>query len=204
MRQRIWTRAFLMVALGVASLTATPIISFDAGTGSNGGQNNQSVGWQFNVTQSLTVTGLGWFDDGGDGLAVSHTVGIWDSAGTLLASILVPAGTTAPLDGQYRMVAITPIVLGIGDGYIVGGENFANNTERLAFNVTMTVDPRITFFDATFSGVGSGFVRPTEFSVAETGFFGPMFAVDNVPEPSTWALITSGLLAAAFARRQRK
>ena len=193
-----------MVALGVASLTATPIISFDAGTGSNGGQNNQSVGWQFNVTQSLTVTGLGWFDDGGDGLAVSHTVGIWDSAGTLLASILVPAGTTAPLDGQYRMVAITPIVLGIGDGYIVGGENFANNTERLAFNVTMTVDPRITFFDATFSGVGSGFVRPTEFSVAETGFFGPMFAVDNVPEPSTWALITSGLLAAAFARRQRK
>src|SRR6266496_919679 len=119
----------IILAFGIASrVAADPVLSFNPATGSSGANQAQSVGWQFDVNTSLTVTGLGWYDDGANGLAVSHTVGIWDPSGNLLASVLIPAGSAAILDGQFRTVAIAPLVLPIGVGYIVGGENFSSNT----------------------------------------------------------------------------
>ena len=197
--------AFLLSA--AVSTNADPVLTFNPATGLNGVNQNQSVGWQFNVVTSLTVTGLGWYDEGANGLTTAHMVGIWSPGGALLASVLVPAGAVASLDGQFRTIAIAPIVLAVGNGYIVGGENFAQNTERLAFNVTQTVDPRIAFVDATFSDVGSGFVRPTNFSVAETGFYGPSFSVagtQNVPEPATLLLLGSGLAGVLTQVRKRR
>jgi hypothetical protein len=98
---------------------AVPAIQFNEATGGNGTNANQSVGWQFNVLAPITVTGLGWFDQGGDGLGHEHTVGIWGPGGALLTSILVPTGVAASLDGQYRTVPIAPLLLSVGDGYIV-------------------------------------------------------------------------------------
>jgi len=199
---------FALASMAVAlpnSAQAIPVLTFDENTGGNANNGNQSVGWQFDVLSSLTVTGLGWFDENVDGLAVAHRVGIWDPTGALLASAVVPAGTTAPLDGQFRTVAISPITLTVGNGYIVGGENFATNTERLASNVTQTVNPSIRYIDATFSLIGSGFERPTNFSVATTGFYGPSFSI--IPEPSSFVLLGLGLPALFvgrwFGSRQR-
>src|SRR5260221_13074925 len=44
------------------------------------------------------VNYLGYYDNGGDGLANSHVVSLWDNSNgnTLLASVTVPAGTAAP------------------------------------------------------------------------------------------------------------
>lgn len=200
---------FAFVAAGSASqINADPVLTFNPSTGSSGTNNNQSVGWQFNVTSTITITGLGWYDDGGNGLATGHTVGIWNPAGALITSVFVPAGTVAALDGQFRTIFFAPIVLNVGSGYIVGGENFVTNPERLAFNVSQTLDPRIAYVDATFSALGSGFVRPTQFSTATTGFYGPSFSIAGssaaIPEPATIMLLGTGLVGTVAAIRKRR
>jgi len=184
---------------------ASPAIVFNELTGLNGAQANQNVGFQFDVLSSFTVTGLGWYDEGQDGLSVRHEVGIWDPQGNLLASLILGAGTAEALDGQYRMAAISPIVLAPGSGYIMGGLNSTASTDRLAFDVGMTVQAPINFVDATFSNITSNLERPTVFSAATTGFFGPMFsfqAATQVPEPGSLLLVSLAALALLGTRRR--
>ena len=189
-------------ALGLscaASAWATPALTFTPGT-FTAANSNQSVGWQFDVLAATTVTGLGWFDDNADGLGLAHQVGIWDPSGALLTSATVPAGTAAPFDGQFRTVAVAPITLVPGNGYIVGGENFATSTDRLASNVpAQTVVPTLRYIDATFSTIGSGFVRPATLSAATNGFYGPSF---SVPEPAAAAVLFLGSSCLLVRRRQ--
>src|SRR5262245_43898371 len=161
----------LALTMGARHAQATPVLTFNPATGGSGANQNQSVGWQFDVLSPITVSGLGWYDQNADGLDTQHTVGIWNPSGTLLQSVLLPSGTGAALDGQFRTIMFAPIVLSPGVGYIVGGENFATNVERLAADVSFTINPAVSFVDATFSAVNSGFTRPTQFSVATNGFF---------------------------------
>ena len=129
----------LLVLLGLAvaaPFTANAgVITFNPATGGTGANQDQSVGWQFNVLSSVTVTDLEWFDPhgvGGAGLSTAHTVGIWSPTGALLTSIVIPAGVAAPLDGMFRFETVAPVNLPVGNGYVVGGQNFAANTDRLA------------------------------------------------------------------------
>lgn len=196
-----------MLAAGSASqAVADPVLTFDPSTGITFPNGNQTVGWAFTVRNSITVTGLGWYDEGGDGLATAHTVGIWAPDGTLLTSVLVPAGTAAPLDGQFRTIAITPIVLPLGGGYIIGGENFESSTERLARNVTQTVDPRILYLGPQTSAVGVGFVRPTAPLAGGNGLYGPSFSVQPaaIPEPATVLLLSIGLAGIVVCKTYRR
>jgi hypothetical protein len=208
-RRIVPAMAVLGLVVGAAGQArASLALTFVESTGTSGANQNQSVGWQFDVLSQITVTGLAWYDEGQDGLFLSHTVGIWNPSGNLLVSVTVPAGTTAPLDGIFRVQAVTPITLQPGTGYIVGGENFSANTERLADNVVQSVDPRINYVHATFSNFSSGLTRPTLFSTAFNGFYGVNFQLEPsaaVPEPSTLVSATFvALMFAAYARRRRR
>jgi hypothetical protein len=155
-------------------------VDFTPGSGSCGGNQDQNIGWQFDVLSAITVDAMTWFDDGQNGTERSHEVGIFDPVGNLIVSthVTIPAGAGAPLDGIWRSVAISPTVLPPGSGYIVGGYNGAHS-ECLNFNVSQTVIPQITYIDATFSGFTGSFERPTNFSAAVNGFYGVGFQVSE-------------------------
>lgn len=193
--------SILTLALAVSvSAHAFNAVDFDPNSGSTGANSDQSVGWQFDVINSITVTHLTWFDQDLDGLSNRHEIGIWDSSGTLLVSGIMPSGTSAALDGIWRTLDVTDTVLGPGKGYIVGGFNGGDATDRLAFNVNQTVNPNISFVDATFSDINGVFERPTNFSSADTGFYGPSFQA--VPEPVSMIALGVGLAALAKKRRR--
>lgn len=93
-------------------------------------------------------------------------------------NVIVPAGTLATLDGIWRVVPITSIVLPPGDGYIVGGMNSTANG-CLSSNVTQTVHPDIFFVDAAYGASGPVLTEPVTHSSATNGFYGPGFQIDG-------------------------
>lgn len=192
--------AGVAVLAGASAAFAGHAVDFDENTGGAGFNNDQSVGWQFDVLTPVTVTHLSWYDDGKDGLSVEHKVGIWAPDGTLLTSVIVPKGTAASLDGVWRVVPVTSVTLKAGAGYIVGGYNGLSSTDRLASEVTHTVAAQLSYVDATFSSLNGIFERPTFFSVATTGFYGPGFNI-QVPGPGAVAL---GAFAVVGAVRRRR
>ena len=95
----------------------------------------------------------------------------------------------------------------VGNGYMIGGQNFTTSGDRLAFDVTQTVDSRIRRIDATFSGLNGIFERPTQFSAANTGFYGPMFATQTTTatlEPGSMAFLAGGIACLFAGRRFRR
>ena len=186
----------------VASI-ASPIVTFDQTSGVIPRNLDQNVGWQFDVLQAITVTGLGWYDHNQDGLESAHEVGIWNHEGTLLASGTVPAGTRGLLNEIFRTVNIAPLELGIDKGYIVGGLNFRSSGDKLLANVTQSVDSTIRFIDAKFSPPTGILSRPTGPSLALNGFYGPMFFTrkpGTLPAPTTIALFGLGVAGLGWSR----
>lgn len=199
-------RSFLLLTVFAAgSLMADPVLTFDTSTSLGVNFNTLTIGWQFNVLSPTLVDGLGWFDQGLDGLQQQHEVGIWNSAGTLLASAIIQAGTTDPLDGVFRTVAITPLVLSPG-AYTVGGLYFARG-DQADYGVVPTTKPNVSFVGGVYSGIDATFERPTVSTLVANCCWGPSFS-DSVatPEPvGASVLLAFGILAAALrARRQHR
>ncbi len=80
-------------------------------TTGHGGNGSTTLGWVFDVNESISVTALGYYDGGSDGLFEEHSVGIFDGSGNLISSALIPAGVSGQLDGGFRYIEITPFSL---------------------------------------------------------------------------------------------
>src|SRR5438552_5018668 len=117
-----WVAVALQI-VQVAQLRADLAVSAPGAGGVQGnpGQTN-TYGWIFSVGgNDLRVTGLGVWDEGQDGLNAAHQVGIWSSAGALMSSVVVPAGTAAPLNGEFRILTLAnPFTLAAGSNYTIG------------------------------------------------------------------------------------
>ena len=174
------TKPTTSVPSGGSFLGSIPAIDFTAGTGGCGGNNSQSVGWSFDVVNTVSVDHMAWFDDGLDGLEIEHEVAIWAPGGSMVAgtNVTIPAGVAAALDGHWRVVPISPVTLPPGAGYIVGGYN-GFHAECLTMNIAQTVHPDLNYIDATFSPLGAGLAAPTNFSIASSGFYGPGFMIGD-------------------------
>ena len=118
-------RSALVCILGVFSYagpsSASPIFDFtgSSGVGSASAGRQGTVGWSFTLLTTMTVDGLGVWDENGDGIQDPQLVGLWSSAGALLSSATVDGSSkatpSASSAGQWLFTAVTPLVLDPGD-----------------------------------------------------------------------------------------
>jgi hypothetical protein len=94
--------ATAFTATGIAAQAPNPMV-----LPPNGGWNTV-FGWTFMVKGSspIRITHVGVYDDGGDGLATDHEVGIWHLK-ELIGSMTVAAGS-GTYDAGYRYVEVKP------------------------------------------------------------------------------------------------
>jgi hypothetical protein len=157
-------------------------LSFNSDSASNTGTTTGTVGWQFTVNTTpnrpVTVTALGVWDSGGDGLADSHDVAIWNANGDLLVTATVPSGTPAPADDLgFRYVTVTPTSL-VNGTYFIGANYPDSNDSYISSATNITTDPRLTY--RTGANYNGGFADPfINQAGANTngfgGYFGPNF-----------------------------
>lgn len=85
----------------------------------SGGGPNLIDGWEFKLKEAVTVTELGVYDSGKDGLKSAHEVAIWDCEDEKapLVKATVPGGKEAELSGMFRCVSVEPVDLVPGRRY---------------------------------------------------------------------------------------
>lgn len=188
----------------------------------------QTSGFSFTVgPMPVDVIRLGVLDQQigappGSGLFESHEVGLWDEAGTLLASVVVPGGTAAPLVNGFRFAGLAePVTLLAGHKYVLGAYYATPWSVDPGADVFRVVSPAnmssilsssFQYGEGRFSdGPGPGLAFP----VAVPGLFdaaiGPNLevvqdigsAVQPVPEPGTAAMaLMAGIVAFGWAGRR--
>jgi len=202
-----------LFAAGVASGQNTLLL--DAGTGNIRTGDGFSLGTTFTVgSTNEFVLALGVWDGAngmngsvGDGLQSSIPVGLFDSAGTLLASITIPSGTTATLLNGFRYVPIAPIDLLAGDTYTLAAY-YSSSALDVLHDQGGSPSTSSDFNSYLGSFTGSNTVGSLSFPTGHTNgtaYVGPNFEYSNVPEPTTSLLMLSGLsVLAARALRYRR
>jgi hypothetical protein len=203
----------------VTAKAQTPALTFTTAPTSTGAF---VMGWQFSVkpAASVLVSALGFYDFQQNGLTQAHTVGIYDSVGTLLVSAVVPTGTAGTLLNQYRYISITPFTLAAGQSFTIEATNtgtgdawaFGNGTET-GLAVDSNITKAATNAAVFASNGGATLVYTTTKPNSPTGYSflgGPNFQISGtipsgVPEPGAAAIIigitTTG---AVLTMRRRK
>lgn len=147
--------AFLCLAAGAA--TAQSIIAITPGPmqGTYGG--GETDGFQFTPVTQFTISALGVW---GTTLNVSHEVGLWDSAGTLLASAFV-SPSDSPFEGFTFHTLTSPVTVSAGETYVVGAEMFGDATgyECTGACTGDTINPLISNVSALYNS-GDTFTFP--------------------------------------------
>jgi len=131
-----------------------------------------NIGYEFSVTQSYIVTKLGWWDEDGLGLAVTHSVALYTIGGTLLRSASV--SPNSELIGQYRYASTPQYTLNTGTRYIVAGD--LDGDAFLGYCTSVTMSEGLTWHRGLYGG-GGQYVFPTFGSDRGISYFGPNMIV---------------------------
>lgn len=159
-----------------------------------------TVGSVFTPSVNITVTALGFYDDGGTYPVTGALVGIYNSGGTLLESTTVTAGANE--SNGYAFATVAPLVLSAGQTYTVASNDIPTG---YSYNYTSPpgVNPNISFVDSTYTyGVGLNYPTTHYLEV----YYGPNFEFNTgVPEPGLYGVLALGLtgLVTAVLRRRR-
>jgi hypothetical protein len=164
-----------------------------------------TVSWEFGLDRSYQVTALDFYTNGSPYFD-SHQVGIWADSpetgypiGTLLATVTFAAGTPGTLNGVYRSLPVSPIVLSPGH-YEVGVFVQGYSDPYLYTATSYTLLPGILAGGGHVDTSGS-FTYP-----GASNFGNPIFSANfeavPVPEPGETLLATLGVLGLAASRRR--
>lgn len=160
-----------------------------------------TIGWEFTISASITVTALGVWDENGDGLGEDHQVGIWASTGGVpLVSTTVT--TTDPLIDGFRYNTITDYQLEPGT-YVVGAYMPTGSDGGAADADYSTISP-VTYTRNLYL-YGAGFTIPTDvWEGFDGGNFGGNFRFRStqsqpIPTLSEWGMIIMSLILAGSA-----
>jgi hypothetical protein len=189
----------------LAPCRAVPIV--DITTNLNAGVlvDDITAGYSFTVLRTIQVNALGFYDWDGDGLNMAHSVGLWNSSGTLLASALVDSASR--LEDLFRYTDVAPILLGPGTYTLGATSGDGSDWVKYGGAVTsLTTIPEITSTFEPLYALGASLNRPTltGYTVAP-GIFGPNLDVTvEVPEldPSGAPLPLFAALALLTTRRR--
>lgn len=233
-RLRIGRLAVVVIAMCLSADVARAEVAFHGtdviapNTPEIGSPGTSTVyGWEFVAQKDLVVTHLGWLDRFGNGFLDAHGVSIWSVEKELLASAVVPQGTSADLVGAFRFVEIPPTSLLSGKTYVIGGLQPYKELQQPLPGVEIPLQwdplvaqvmppqtsPHIEFVTGRLMGSDdrSGSVYFPEFAYllpAQSGhsiWLGPNFQFSTVPEPSAAVMaLGAGFVAIVrFVMRRR-
>ena len=210
---------------GATSMIGIPSGDWTSSSGFNEAHGDGMVGWVFTVKQTITVTQVGWYDGAGDGLSRSFQVGLWQDLsggnfspnaplvqllGVASSGIVIPSGTSAALNGVWRVVDLPSSLVLQPGSYQLAGLDTASTTDQIRYisqNYKIedlsnaNVNTGQFFYAAmgpTSSGSNPGFHATYNFYLAGGLELGPMLF--TVSEPSSYLLI--GVSGVLFLRRR--
>ena len=213
--------AVAAAALGFASqsVSAQAIYTMNGGlvrdtTGAttafkNAGDNGfaGTVGFDFTPTTNESVTSLGYFNfngtaTAGASLTNAHSVGLYDPAGTLLASTIIAAGTVGTSDTNGSVFvynSVTPVNLIANTKYTLFGTTGTSPGDGFVENATGAIYNGITYnqnqynVSTTLSGARS---NTGGLNFQGPGYFGPNAIIASAAVPEASSSIGLGVLLA--------
>lgn len=170
----------LLLATKSAFAAATAAVSFTGGTFDNTA--NDTAGFRFTVGYSdISVSALGFYDQGANGLSDAHPVAIFDAmTGLSLLSATIPSGVGATLENGFRFVQVAPLTLRARATYVINGYR-PTAADGILYNVGALTTASFLTYNTEVAANGTGGLVFTNTPFGKTnGWFGPNFKGDVV------------------------
>ena len=208
-RKHIALVLVIFASFGTSSAMAGLVAAVDfaeGGTASGFGDSPRTAGWRFELTRAETLAGLGFWDEGADGLSVNHQVGLWTDDGVLVTSAIVNnqglAFPSASSNGSWIFTKLNDLISLEPGIYRVAGlidTDFTADLVRSFFfdDSSLSFAAPVSWLNPAFGPPSSGFQFPEliqdPFITNINGYYGANFLL--IPEPDTVALLALGFFA---------